>query len=223
MVATNPFSETSWTAREIERVGRGWWVMLLSGLVSIVAGGIVLSIDWTVSDLAVFIGVLLVARGVLTLFNVPVDGSGQGWSIALGLLEAGVGVAVLVWPGPTLLVIAFWIGWYVLFIGILTIAGAITGRNVLPHWGWLLVLGIAEVLLSVWLLGRPRLTLVAAVYAIGFWCLFYGITQIMIAFEVKRLHRTTSRIADDVAAITTGDRDGQTRERSGGPTPVGGV
>lgn len=222
MVATNPLSETSWTTRDIARIGRGWWVLLVTGLVSIVAGGIILSIDWTLSDLAAFIGLLLVARGVLSMFSVPVDGAGRGWSIGLGLLETGVGVAVLAWPGPTLLVLAFWIGWYVLFIGTLTIAGAISGRHVLPYWGWLLVLGIVEVLLAVWLLGRPRLTLVAAVYALGFWSMFYGVAQIMLAFDIKRLHRTTSHAADEVTAMTTGDRDGRSRERSGA-TPAGGV
>jgi uncharacterized membrane protein HdeD (DUF308 family) len=190
MVATNPFN----TAYSLDRVTRGWWVLLVSGIISVVAGGIILATDWKLDDLAVFIGAVLVFRGLVNTFGVPVDGSSRGWSIALGLLEVALGLMVWAWPSPTLLVIAFWIGWYVLFSGILTISGAIAGRDVLPYWGFLLAFGIAEVLLSFWLLARPSITLVAAVLAIGLWCLVYGVMQIVMAFEIKRMRDGAERM-----------------------------
>src|SRR4029077_8688608 len=131
MLVINPFSPRSWTRDQIDNVSRNWWVLLLTGILSVVAGGIILTIDWSVSDLAAFIGAVLVFRGIFTLFSVPLDGSGRGWSLALGAIEALVGLSVWVWPGPTLLVVAFFIGWYVLFSGIMTIAGSITRRDVL--------------------------------------------------------------------------------------------
>src|SRR5262249_59110331 len=106
--------------------------LLLTGIVSIVAGGIILLVDWTVDDLVVFIGALLVFHGIFTMFSVPIDGAARGWSVALGLIETGVGIAVWVWPGPTLTVVAAFIGFYVLFRGVMTIAGSITGRSWLP-------------------------------------------------------------------------------------------
>ena len=76
MIVTNPFSVRSWTRAQIENVSRGWWVLLLTGVISVVIGGLVLSIDWTVSDLAVFLGALLLFRGIFMMFSVPVDGAG---------------------------------------------------------------------------------------------------------------------------------------------------
>ncbi len=220
MTAMNPFAEISWGAREVRSVLRGWWVLLLSGIASIVAGGIILSIDWTLADLAVFIGIFLICRGVFTTwFGVPIDGSARGWSIALGLLETVVGVAVLAWPSPTLYVVAFWIGWYVLFIGIVTIAGAISGRNVLPYWGFLLALGIIEELLAFWLLARPHLTLVVAVLSVGLWSVILGIAQIILAFDIKRLGQSMSRVDQEADTLSRRGPDGQSRERSG-PAPV---
>jgi uncharacterized membrane protein HdeD (DUF308 family) len=172
MIVTNPFSPVSWTREQINRVSSGWWALLLTGIISVVVGGLILSIDWTVSDLAVFLGALLVFRGIFVMLSVPVDGAARGWAVVFGLIEALVGVAVWVWPGPTLLVIAFFIGWYVLFSGIMTIAGSIGGRGVIPYWGWMLAFGILETLFSFWLLARPGLTLVATVLAIGLWSLF---------------------------------------------------
>jgi uncharacterized membrane protein HdeD (DUF308 family) len=186
MLVSNPFN----TAYDLDRASRGWWLLLVNGIITVVAGGIILFTDWKLSDLAVFIGALLVFRGLFDMFTAPVDGSGFGWSLVAGLLEFGLGILVWAWPSPTLLVIAFWIGWFVLFAGIFTISGAISGRNVIPYWGFMLAFGIAEVLLSFWLLSRPGLTLVATVLAIGLWALVAGVLQIVVAIDVKRLRDT---------------------------------
>ena len=202
MIVTNPFSPGTWTRDQIDNVSRNWWVLLLTGIVSVVAGGIVLFTDWSVGDLAAFFGAVLLFQGIFTMFTVPVDGSARGWSVALGLIEAAVGLAVWVWPGPTLLVIAFFIGWYLLFSGIMTIAGSISGRDVIPYWGLVLAFGILETLFSFWLLARPGLTLVAAVLAIGLWALIYGVVQIVLAFEVKNLSARAELVNRDINAVS---------------------
>jgi uncharacterized membrane protein HdeD (DUF308 family) len=207
MIITNLFSPSSWTKRQVDAVSRGWWVLLLTGILSVVAGGIILTIDWTVSDLAVFVGALLVFRGIFMMFSVPVDGAVRGWSIALGALEALVGIAVWTWPGPTLLVIAFAIGWWVLFSGIMTIAGSITGRGVLPYWGLMLALGILETLFAFWLLARPGLTLVAAILAIGLSALIYGVVQIVLSFEVKHLPDRVAEFGRSLESVSRESAD----------------
>src|SRR4051812_37023392 len=187
MLVTNPFSPGTWTRDQIDNISRNWWVLFLTGIVSVVAGGIILFTDWSIGDLAAFVGALFVFRGVFTMFSVPLDGAVRGWSVAFGLIEAVVGLAVWVWPGPTLLVIAFFIGWYVLLSGIVTIAGSISGRGVIPYWGVMLAFGILETLFSLWLLARPGLTLVAAVLAVGLWAVIYGVVEIALSFEAKNL------------------------------------
>src|SRR5262245_39387809 len=197
MLVTNPFNPRSIVREQVETVSRRWWVLLVIGIASVVAGGIILVTDWTVGDLAVFLGALLIFRGIFTMFSVPLDGAVGGWSIALGLLETGVGVAVFVWPGPTLLVIAAVVGWYVLFSGIIAITGAISGRDFIPYWGWMLALGIVETLFSFWLLARPGPTLVATVLAIGLWTMVYGIVEIALSFELKRLPSRLALVSPD--------------------------
>ncbi len=188
MIVTSPTDTIrSWTRSQVEIVSRGWWVLLVSGIVSIVAGGIIAFADWTVGDLAVFIGTLLIIRGLFTTFSFPVDGSLRMWSVVLGLVEVAVGVSVWAWPDPTLLIVAFYIGWLLLFRGVMTIIGSVSGRRFLPYWGVILVAGILEVLVAFYLLGRPGLTLVATVLAIGLTAVFYGVLETVLAFEVKRL------------------------------------
>jgi uncharacterized membrane protein HdeD (DUF308 family) len=191
MIVTSPFTDVrSWTRAQIKTISRGWWVLLVTGILSALAGGIIAFNRWTVGDLVVFIGTLLVVRGIFTVFSVPVDGSVRTWSVVLGLLEIVVGVGVFVWPGPTLLVIAAYIGWLLLFRGTLTIIGSITGRQFLPYWGLILVAGIIEAAVAVYLLAEPGLTILATVLAIGLTTMFYGVLEIVLAFEVKHLPDT---------------------------------
>jgi len=204
VIVTNPFSDLrSWTRAQVESVSKGWWALLIGGIISIVAGGIIVTTDWTVSDLAVFIGALLLFRGFFTLFSVPVDGSVRTWSIVMGLIEIGVGIAVWAWPGSTLLVIAFFIGWLLLFRGIMAIAGSISARGIMPYWGWVLAVGIVEVLVSFYLLSRPGLTLVATVLAIGLVAMFYGVIEIVLAFEVKRLPNRFEEVTSELNGSRT--------------------
>ena len=188
MIVTSPIDTIrSWTRSQVEVISRGWWVLLATGIVSILAGGFIAFVDWTIGDLAVFIGTLLIFRGFLTTFSVPVDGSLRTWSVVLGLLEVAAGVSVWVWPDPTLLFVAFYIGWLLMFRGVMTIMGSVSGRRFLPYWGVILVAGIVEVLVALYLLGRPGLTLVATVIAIGLTSVFYGVLQVVLAFQIKRL------------------------------------
>jgi uncharacterized membrane protein HdeD (DUF308 family) len=205
MLVTNPFAQRSFTREVVRSISSGWWVLFITGLVSVVAGGVILLVDWSVGDLAVFLGTLLVVRGVIMMFGVPLDGSLRGWAIALGLLEVGVGIAMFAWPEPTLLVVAAVIGWWVLFSGIMTITGSISGRRVLPYWGLFLALGIAEAVIAIWLLQQPGLTLVATVFAIGLWSIFYGVVVIAASIELKNLPKRFEATAREFGAPTMPD------------------
>ena len=188
MIVTSPLDELrSWTRAQIDVVSKGWWVLLVTGVISILAGGVIVFTDWTADALVVFVGTLLIIRGLFTTVSVPVDGSLRTWSIVAGVVEVLVGVGVFAWPGPALLGVAFSIGWLLLFRGTMAIVGSITSRRYLSYWGLILVAGILEVAVAIYLLGQPGVTLVAAVLAIGFAAILYGVLEVAAAFEVKSL------------------------------------
>src|SRR4029453_9122794 len=99
MIVTSPINELrSWSRAQAVAVSKGWWVLLLTGLLSVVAGGIIFSVDWTVDAPVVFVGTLLILRGVFTMSSIPVDGSLRTGSIVLGVVEVFVGIGVFAWP-----------------------------------------------------------------------------------------------------------------------------
>jgi uncharacterized membrane protein HdeD (DUF308 family) len=203
MIVTSPINELrSWTRAQVEVISKAWWVLLVTGVVSLVAGAIIFFIDWTVDDLVVFVGTLLIIRGAMTMFSVPVDGSLRTWSVVLGVVEVFVGIGVFVWPGPALLVVALSIGWLLLFRGSMAIVGSISSRKYLPYWGLVLVTGIVEALVALYLLTRPDITLIATVLAIGFASMLYGALEIVAALEVKNLPQRFDDLTGSVGEAT---------------------
>ena len=181
--------ETTW-GRTVERASQGWWTVLLSGVLSLAGGVIILSIDWTVVSLAVFVGAYAIFRGLVQLVNGRLSGASWPFYLGTGALGVMAGICVVAWPGPTLLVIAVFIGVSIIIYGILNIAGALGNRDRVQYWPVVLSMGLLEILLGFWLLRRPGLTLAVAITAIGFWALFVGIMQIIVSFEIRRLRRT---------------------------------
>jgi hypothetical protein len=189
----SPFlqDEAGWR-RGVEQASRGWWLVLLSGLVSVVLGVIILDIDWTVSNLAIFVGAYLIFRGLIQVLNGFLVAGLWAYYLGTGLLAVAAGIVVIAWPGPTLLVIAILIGVSIVLFGTLNIAGALGNRARAQYWWVVLILGVIEVLLGFWLLRRPSLTLAVVITAIGLWALFIGVMQIVVSFEIRRLPKTLS-------------------------------
>lgn len=168
-------------------------MVLLSGVVSLVVGVIILDVDWTVNNLAIFVGAYLIFRGLVQALNGAIGGAPWAYYLGTGLLSVFAGIVVVAWPGPTLLVIAILIGVSIVVYGTLNVAGAIGNRERAQYWWVVLVLGVLEILLGFWLLRRPGLTLAVAITAIGLWALFVGIMQIVVSFEIRRLPETLTR------------------------------
>src|SRR5262249_14129908 len=89
--------EASWR-RGVEQASRGWWMVLLSGIISVAAGVIILDIDWTVGDLAVFVGAYLVFRGIIQGLNGLLGRGLWGYYLGTGILSVFAGIVVIAWP-----------------------------------------------------------------------------------------------------------------------------
>ena len=56
-----------------EGLASNWWRLLLNGIVLVVAGFLIFSIDWTVRGLATFIGALFIFQGVAHALTTGID------------------------------------------------------------------------------------------------------------------------------------------------------
>ena len=177
------------------QIAKSWWILLVSGVVVAIAGIVILDAKWTVSELATFVAIVLIFQGVMRAITPPLDGSSRAWTAGFGILEIIAGIVVLAWPGQTLLLIAIFIGASIVVNGAVDLIGAIANRHDVSYWWLLLITGIIEVPLGIYLLRRPGLTLTVAITIIGIWAVLVGILQIVLAFEIKHLPKAFDRIA----------------------------
>jgi uncharacterized membrane protein HdeD (DUF308 family) len=170
-----------------ERLARNWWVLLLDGLLAIVAGVLIFSIDWSVRDLSVFIGVLFIVHGVSTAFMRTLDHAARRTNLLTALASTAAGVAIIAWPSPGIAAVAIFLGSWLIVMGTVTISAAFAGRDVFPDWWMWLILGLLEIPLGVLALADPGATLAALITVAGIWSVAIGATYVVMAFRLKRL------------------------------------
>jgi uncharacterized membrane protein HdeD (DUF308 family) len=170
-----------------ERLARNWWVLLLDGLLAVVAGILIFSIDWSIRDLSVFIGVLFVLHGASTGFVRTLDRAARRTNLVAALASIAAGVAIIVWPSPGITAVAIFLGAWLIVMGTVTISAAFAGRDVFPDWWMWLVLGLLEIPLGVLALADPGATLAALITVAGIWSVAIGVTYVVMAFRLKRL------------------------------------
>ena len=170
-----------------QQVARNWWVLLLNGALLFVAGVLIFSIDWTVRDLATFLGALFIFQGIAEALTTGIDARVNRVNVIAGLLSIAAGVLIIVWPQPGLLAVAIVLGAWLIVMGTFAISGAVAARDVLPDWWLLLIIGLLEIPLGVLALANPGATLVALITVAGIWAVAIGVMRVVLAFEVKRL------------------------------------
>ena len=175
------------TRAAAQQLSRNWPVLLLNGALLIVAGILIFSIDWTVSELATFIGALFILQGLVEAVTTGIGARVRRANVITGLLSIAAGVAIVVWPEPGVLAVAIFLGAWLIVSGTLAITGAFAARRLLPDWWLLLTLGVLEIPLGVLALAAPGATLAALITVSGIWAVVIGVMRIVIAFELKRL------------------------------------
>ena len=109
------------------------------------------------------------------------------WAVGLrGLAAIIFGILALAAPGVTLIVLIAFFGAYALIDGILAVFLAIRGRENHRNWGWLLVEGIAGILIGILTFRWPGVTVFVLLAFIAAWAIITGIMEIFQAIELRR-------------------------------------
>jgi uncharacterized membrane protein HdeD (DUF308 family) len=182
-----------------ERVARSWWVLLTNGMLLVVAGVLIFSIDWSIRSLATFVGVLFIVQGLAGAMIPGIDARAQRANALSGVLSVAAGVAIIVWPGPGVLAVGIFLGAWLIVMGTFAITAAFAARRILPQWWLVLILGLLEVPLGVLALADPGATLAAIITVGGIWAVAVGVMRIVLALEIRRLPEELDTAWDEAA------------------------
>jgi uncharacterized membrane protein HdeD (DUF308 family) len=175
---------------QVTRVGRAWWWPAFFGVVSIIAGVLVLA--WpgpTLVVLAVLFGVELIVWGIYRLVGAITFGDAGGgartlWAI-LGVLSLLLGFYALRHIVITLLSLGLLLGIFWLVDGIGLIVSAVEHRG-MPGRGLSLLSGVLGAIAGLVLLVWPAISILTLAWLAGLWLLVVGIMQVSVAIQLRR-------------------------------------
>jgi uncharacterized membrane protein HdeD (DUF308 family) len=170
-----------------------WWVYLFSGIISILFGVVVLTLelDWvdgarrgvTASYLvALLIGAWLIGWGILQLLGALGDRRpNSGWYALGGLVAIVAGILAWAWPDATYVVLVVILGWALILWGVIDIIGgfAMTGTR---HWWVYLIRGLASIVLGIFAVAWVNVALFFVLLMLGLGSIIWGIGDITAAF-----------------------------------------
>jgi uncharacterized membrane protein HdeD (DUF308 family) len=172
------------------RAGRSWGWTLAFGIISVVAG--LLMLAWpgkTLVVVAVLVGVELVIGGIFRFVEAIAFGEGESGGTRvmlaiLGVLSLVVGLYALRHVLLTLLALALILGIFWIVNGVVDIVVAIGDRG-LPRRGWRIALGALSIVAGLVVLVYPDISLLTLAWVAGVWFLVLGGMQIALSFRLR--------------------------------------
>ena len=187
--------DSMYAVRRGARMAAPWWLYLISGFAWFVIAWVVLRFDLrSVTAVSVLAGIVVVLAGLAELFNGLVAPGWRWLHAILGAVFVITGVIIFFHPGDTFAMLAAFVGWYLLFKGILDIFLAFATKDVNDAWWLGLIIGIVEVFLGFWAAGSFGRSVALLIVFVGAIALTRGITDIVLAFELRRLTHDVSRM-----------------------------
>ena len=187
------------TNESVETIARRWWIPLVAGILTVVAGIVILAVDWTATGLAWIVGAVFIYRGLTRALTPSFSPAARWFNVVTAIVSVLVGVAFVVWPNPTLLVLAVFIGAYFIVDGVLHMVGAVEMRRDIDTWWLELVFGAVMTVIGFLAVRRPELTLTALVVLAGLWAIVVGTAEILAAFIVRSAPRAVALAGERTA------------------------
>lgn len=190
MSGTNP------AVGDVEReavgaISRLWWLSLVTGILWFVIAIVILQLNSaSVATVGVIVGAMFLFTG-LQQFVISTVVEGWRWLwLVFGVLFVLAGLWALFNPGATTAALADSLGFLFLLVAIFWVIEAFATRGENDLWWLGLISGIIMFVLAFWVAGqflfeRVYILLVFA----GIWAMLQGVTDVIRAFQLKRLGR----------------------------------
>lgn len=177
-----------------------WYIPLLVGLLFVVVSIVVFTSPITsLLTLSIFFALSFLFGGLSEIvFSIAnrhqLDN--WGWSLAFGILTFIIGISMLIHPGLSISVLAFYIGFLLLFRSISSISFALDVKKYgSKNWGGLLIFGILGAIVSFILIWNPVFAGMSIVVLVALSFLFAGLFSIILSFQLRKLHKSSKNIS----------------------------
>lgn len=191
--------------KSLKDVIKHWYIPLLVGsffvIVSIVA---FTSPESSLLALSILFALTFIIGGLLEIFFSVVNRhqmENWGWTLTFGIITFIVGFSLLIYPALSLTILAFFIGFLVLFRSVSAISFALDIKSYgSKNWGGLLALGIIGSIFSFILIWNPFFAGMSVVVLIALNFLFAGLFSIYLSLQLRTLHKSGKQLSPKLRA-----------------------
>ena len=184
------------TMREAEakELTWGWWLLVLVGLLSFVAGVIILIKPGdSLATLAVIAGIFLLVDGILELASsfMSTAPANRGMVALFGAITAIVGVLLIRHPIGGVAAVALLIGLWLIVIGVIRFA---TAFDEYDHRGWYALAGAVELIAGIVIVASPDIGFATLALLVGIGFIINGLGLAALGWGLAGARGEASRL-----------------------------
>jgi len=176
---------------ELREATWGWWLALLIGVISIVAGIVVIAKpSHSLSTLAVILGIFILVDGILEVIGAALgQAESPGLLAVIGVISVIAGVLLIRHPLGGVRAVALLIGIWLIAAGMVRFIAALTNPE---NRLWRLVVALVLGIFGVIIVGSPHIgyATLAVLTGIGFIC--YGLSMLLVGWAMRIVHHEAS-------------------------------
>jgi uncharacterized membrane protein HdeD (DUF308 family) len=165
-------------------LSRIWWLFVLVGIASLVAGAILVAKPSnSLATLAVVMGIFLLVDGVIELIGSFVrDVQNRALTAIVGVLAIVIGIILIRHPTTTVQAIGLLIGiWLVAAAAVRLIRAFVASSRPLLQ----IVIALIEGAVGIVIVSDPHIGYATLAIVLGIWLIVYGIGSIIFAFVIR--------------------------------------
>lgn len=171
------------------QMAKWWWAWLVAGIVWLILGLVVLQFrQASVTTVGIIFGVLFLVAGLQEFAMAYFSPTWKWLWITFGVLLVIGGLYALFNPMRTFVAMAEILGFLFLLVGVMWTVEAFATKPASDLWWLSLIAGIMMIGLGFWAEGQLFSTRAYTLLVFtGVWALVHGMTDIIKAFQIKRL------------------------------------
>lgn len=178
------------TRDEARAATGGWWLVLLIGVLSVIAGVVIIAKPGdSLTTLAVIAGIFLLINGILELAASLLHGTQSRGTVALlGVITAIAGVLLIRHPFGGVAAVALLIGIWLIAIGLIRFVAAFEFED---NRGWNIGVGAIELIAGIVIIANPNIGFATLALLVGIGFIINGLGMTALGWSMHAIRRDT--------------------------------